>query len=254
MEEISELEIEYAIRFGKDTKEISDIKSIEFEKLLKDSSTYIFNYETQDAKGNPVAKHIHGYCRFPASLSIKTIRTRIRLSPWYKSLPKEDRGNGSYSLKQIPDGKWKDSQGYLRYIHKQSNDKFDQTLNITKSKNITDEFQQEWNRQFWQVQEKIKSEKKLKTISGNTCQKFLIWIQDKYTIDHIGADTKHFTTTHLPDLHTMVRECTDFLKSINSSYIMPQTYERLINYVNCHLNEKSFNLYIFNYLEKKILS
>lgn len=250
MEKCDNLHIEYSIRFGSDTKQIKDLKTIEFQKVLKDSTHYIFNWETENAKGYEVSPHIHGYMRFPVSIPSKTIRARIKATPWYKSLPVEDRGNGSYSLKQIPDGKWKDTEGYLRYIHKQKKEGFDFSNSINKSENITIEFQKKWNKDFWHIQEKLKQEKKTKQLTGNTCKQFLEWITDKFTQSITIATGEQALKYSHPSLEVLVEECSDFLQSINSSYVMPSTYERLINYVEFSLDRKSFNSRILEKLEK----
>ncbi len=250
MEKCDNLHIEYSLRIGSDRKQIKDLKTIEFKKILKDSTHYIFNWETQTATGSEVSPHIHGYMRFPVSIPAKTIRARIKATPWYKSLSPEDRGNGSYSLKQIPSGKWKDSVGYLRYIHKQNKEGFDFSNSINKSENIKKEDQIQWNKEFWQIQEKIKSEKKKKQLNGNTCKQFLEWIQDKYTVSKTIATGEQELVYNHPKLETLVEECSDFLQSINSSYVMPSTYERLINYVEFSLDRKSFNQRILEKIEK----
>lgn len=243
---------EWTIRIHPKKSKTKEFGKNEFEKVFKENVRIVVTKETMDKHHNPVELHYHGYVEMPAEFKIKTIRERIKATPWYKSLPEEERGNGAYSLGTCPKAPHKTVDGYLRYIHKESKEGFDVELNTLCKNNFTDEEQIQLNKDYWLEWEKLKEEKKQKTVSANTCKQFLEFVEDKYTyIKQLptGADQQIYKHPNSSDL---VLTCSEYLDSINSSYITDPTYVRLINYIEFKKNRAEFNNRMLDRILNKI--
>lgn len=224
----------------------------EYKKVFKDNVRIVINIEQTDKHNNPVELHHHGYIELPADVKIKTIRERIKATPWYKSLPAEERGNKAYSLTICPKSPHKTVDGYLRYIHKESQEGFNVELNTLYKNNFTDDEQHELNKEYWLEWEKLKQEKKQKIVSANTCKQFLDFVVDKYTyIKQLPTGADQEVYKH-PIPAELVLTCSEFLESINSSYITDPTYVRLINYIEFKKNRAEFNNRMLDRILNKI--
>eukprot|EP01047_Picozoa_sp_COSAG01_P072694 COSAG01_NODE_11630_length_1892_cov_7.590630_1_plen_258_part_00 len=254
LEKLEELEIhkiletqqEYSLRITHDL-EISQLK-----KVLKDSVRYIVVRETTDSIGEAVPPHLHAYVVYPIDVRSKTVRARIKETPWYKSLPKEKRGNKSYSLKCIPDGMHKSTIGFLAYIHKESSNGFNYLSNYLKTDEFTDELQQQYNKLFWATQKALKEKKKQNTIDKNTSKQFLQFVEDKHTIQVLEPTGNHVSKYLHPHEKQLISDCAEFLDSINSTYIADTTFIRLINYIEFKKNRQNYINKLFIRIESKI--